>query len=37
VVKLCHLHAALGLILSVTLLIIGIVNHRAPAESEDAP
>ena len=29
--------AALGLILSVSLLIIGIVNHRATAESEAAP
>ena len=37
VVKLCHLPAALGLILSVTLLIIGIVKHRAAAESEAAP
>ena len=37
VVKLCHLPAALGLILSVTLLIIGIVKHRATAESEAAP
>ncbi len=32
-VKICHLPAALGQILSVTLLIIGIVNHRAATES----
>jgi hydroxylaminobenzene mutase len=31
VVKLCHLPAALGLILSVTLLIIGIVQNRVPS------
>jgi hydroxylaminobenzene mutase len=37
VVKLCHLPAALGLILSVTLLIIGIVKHRGAAEPEAAP
>jgi hypothetical protein len=37
VVKLCHLPAALGLILSVALLIIGIVKHRGAAESEAAP
>ncbi len=37
VVKLCHLPAALGLILSVTLLIIGIVKHRAATESPAAP
>jgi hydroxylaminobenzene mutase len=36
-VKLCHLPAALGLILSVTLLIIGIVKHRAATESPAAP
>jgi (hydroxyamino)benzene mutase len=32
VVKLCHLPAALGLILSLALLIIGIVKHRETAE-----
>ena len=32
VVKLCHLPAALGLILSLSLLTIGIVKHREPAE-----
>lgn len=32
VVKLCHLPAALGLILSVTLLILGIAKKREPAE-----
>ena len=32
VVKLCHVPAALGLILSVLLLIIGFVRHREPAE-----
>jgi hydroxylaminobenzene mutase len=32
VVKLCHVPAALGLILSLLLLIIGIVRHREPAE-----
>jgi hypothetical protein len=32
VVKLCHLPAALGLILSLSLLIIGIVKHRESAE-----
>lgn len=36
-VKLCHLPAALGLILSVTLLIIGIVKHRATPPSPAAP
>lgn len=36
VVKLCHLPAALGLILSVTLLIIGIVKHRAGDTAEVA-
>lgn len=36
-VKLCHLPAALGLILTVALLIIGIVKHRAATESEAAP
>lgn len=36
VVKLCHLPAALGLILSVTLLIIGIVNHGGATEPADA-
>jgi hypothetical protein len=36
VVKLCHLPAALGLILSVTLLIIGIVKHRAGDATEVA-
>jgi hypothetical protein len=33
VVKLCHLPAAIGLILSVTLLIIGIAKHRAAPTS----
>jgi hypothetical protein len=37
VVKLCHLPAALGLILTVTLLIIGIGKNRAPTDSETAP
>jgi (hydroxyamino)benzene mutase len=32
VVKLCHMAAALGLILSWTLLIIGFVKHHEPAE-----
>ena len=32
VVKLCHLPAALGLILSLALLIIGLVKHRETAE-----
>jgi (hydroxyamino)benzene mutase len=32
VVKLCHMPAALGLILSLGLLIIGVVKHREPAE-----
>jgi (hydroxyamino)benzene mutase len=32
VVKLCHIPAALGLILSLALLIIGFVQHREPAE-----
>jgi hydroxylaminobenzene mutase len=31
VVKLCHIPAALGLILSLGLLIIGFVKHREPA------
>jgi len=35
-VKLCHLPAAIGLILSVTLLIIGIAKHRAAPESQAA-
>jgi (hydroxyamino)benzene mutase len=34
VVKLCHLPAAIGLILSVTLLIIGIAKHPGAAESD---
>ncbi len=33
VVKLCHLPAALGLILSMTLLVVGIVKHRADVKS----
>jgi hypothetical protein len=37
VVKLCHLPAAAGLILSVALLIVGIVKQRAATESETAP
>jgi hydroxylaminobenzene mutase len=37
VVKLCHLPAAVGLILSVTLLIIGVVGHRASADGKSAP
>lgn len=37
VVKLCHLPAALGLILSVTQLIIGIVKHHETTEGEPAP
>lgn len=37
VVKLCHLPAAVGLILSVTLLIIGVVRHRASADGKSAP
>lgn len=32
VVKLCHIPAALGLILSLGLLIIGFLKHREPAE-----
>ncbi|MFM8887787.1 MAG: hypothetical protein ACKOKC_15410, partial [Chthoniobacterales bacterium] len=32
VVKLCHLPAAVGLILSVAMLIIGVVKHRASME-----
>ncbi len=32
VVKLCHIPAALGLILSLGLLIIGFLRHREPAE-----
>lgn len=36
VVKLCHLPAALGLILSVALLIKGILHHHATNESESA-
>ena len=36
VVKLCHLPAAIGLILSVTLLILGIAKHRAAPESQPA-
>jgi len=32
VVKLCHVPAALGLILSLLLLIIGFVRHAEPAE-----
>jgi hydroxylaminobenzene mutase len=36
VVKFCHLPAALGLILSIALLIIGIVRHRDAAESQQA-
>ena len=37
VVKLCHLPAALGLIASVALLIIGLAKHRAASEAETAP
>ena len=37
VVKLCHLPAALGLILSLALLILGFVKHREPAERETTP
>lgn len=37
VVKLCHLPAAVGLILSVTLLILGIVKHRGASEPKAAP
>lgn len=37
VVKLCHLPAALGLILAVALLIIGIVKHGAATESKTGP
>lgn len=36
VVKLCHLPAAVGLILSVMLLIIGVAKHRASSESNSA-
>lgn len=36
VVKLCHLPAAVGLILSVALLIIGIARHPAASESHAA-
>jgi hypothetical protein len=32
VVKLCHLPAALSLILSFVLLIIGVASHREPEE-----
>jgi hydroxylaminobenzene mutase len=34
IVKLCHIPAALGLILSFVLLIIGFVRYSEPAESE---
>ena len=37
VVKRCHLPATLGLIVSLALLLLGIVKHRAAAESEAAP
>ena len=37
VVKLCHLPAGLGMILSVTLLIIGIAKHRSTTESQGVP
>ena len=32
IVKLCHLPAALSLILSFVLLIIGVASHREPEE-----
>src|ERR1700721_53392 len=35
IVKLCHIPAALGLILSFVLLIIGIVQYRGPVELEN--
>ena len=36
-VKICHLPAAVGLILSVTLLIIGMAKQRAASASNSAP
>jgi len=36
IVKLCHIPAALGLILSFVLLIIGIVQYRGPTELESS-
>lgn len=37
VVKLCHVPAALGLILSVALLIIGVARHRGTAGPGNTP
>src|ERR1700722_14949041 len=37
IVKVCHIPAALGLILSFVLLIIGIVLYRGPVELENTP
>jgi hydroxylaminobenzene mutase len=36
IVKLCHIPAALGLILSFVLLIIGFVQYRGPIQSESS-
>ena len=36
IVKLCHIPAAVGLILSFVLLIIGFLQYRAPMESESS-
>ena len=36
IVKLCHIPAALGLILSFVLLIIGFVQYSGPVESESS-
>jgi (hydroxyamino)benzene mutase len=36
VVKLCHVPAALGLILSLLLLIVGVVRHSEPGKEIDA-
>lgn len=37
IVKLCHIPAALGLILSFVLLIVVIVQYRGPVELENTP
>lgn len=37
VVKLCHLPAALGLILSIALLLIGLIKHPVASESKSTP
>ena len=36
IIKLCHVPAALGLILSFVLLIIAFVKHREPVELENS-